>query len=180
MNRCVVCKEPIAAGAGTYLSYGTPPGSYACEGQCTHTADARFRAGQRVDGKGPLHAPGRNEPCPCGSGKKYKKCHMKGDAKPLGCDAPECPDVGLHVSKCSLCAKRYVSCRRHAAKIAETMQGHIVRVHPERIENKVIDAILDNRDAMAVFEQERARAADLWTKFFERLDARRAERGGVS
>ena len=19
---------------------------------------------------------GRNEPCPCGSGKKYKKCHM--------------------------------------------------------------------------------------------------------
>ena len=20
-------------------------------------------------------APGRNEPCPCGSGKKYKKCH---------------------------------------------------------------------------------------------------------
>lgn len=21
------------------------------------------------------HRPGRNEPCPCGSGKKYKKCH---------------------------------------------------------------------------------------------------------
>ena len=21
------------------------------------------------------HAPGRNDPCPCGSGKKYKKCH---------------------------------------------------------------------------------------------------------
>jgi uncharacterized protein len=20
-------------------------------------------------------APGRNDPCPCGSGKKYKKCH---------------------------------------------------------------------------------------------------------
>jgi len=24
---------------------------------------------------------GRNEPCPCGSGKKYKNCHMKADAE---------------------------------------------------------------------------------------------------
>jgi uncharacterized protein YecA (UPF0149 family) len=23
----------------------------------------------------PAHKPGRNDPCPCGSGKKYKKCH---------------------------------------------------------------------------------------------------------
>jgi len=22
---------------------------------------------------------GRNDPCPCGSGKKYKSCHMKND-----------------------------------------------------------------------------------------------------
>jgi hypothetical protein len=22
---------------------------------------------------------GRNDPCPCGSGKKYKKCHLSGD-----------------------------------------------------------------------------------------------------
>jgi len=29
----------------------------------------------------PVHAkkePGRNDPCPCGSGKKYKKCHGRG------------------------------------------------------------------------------------------------------
>jgi preprotein translocase subunit SecA len=25
---------------------------------------------------------GRNDPCPCGSGKKYKNCHMKAEAKP--------------------------------------------------------------------------------------------------
>ncbi len=24
---------------------------------------------------------GRNEPCPCGSGKKYKKCHLGADEK---------------------------------------------------------------------------------------------------
>ncbi|MCH6554570.1 MAG: SEC-C domain-containing protein, partial [Acidobacteria bacterium] len=23
--------------------------------------------------------PGRNDPCPCGSGKKYKKCHLQHD-----------------------------------------------------------------------------------------------------
>jgi preprotein translocase subunit SecA len=33
----------------------------------TATATAPVRAEQRV---------GRNDPCPCGSGKKYKKCHM--------------------------------------------------------------------------------------------------------
>ena len=27
-------------------------------------------------------AVGRNDPCPCGSGKKYKKCHMLGDQGP--------------------------------------------------------------------------------------------------
>ena len=26
-----------------------------------------------------LSSTGRNEPCPCGSGKKYKKCHMAAD-----------------------------------------------------------------------------------------------------
>ena len=24
---------------------------------------------------------GRNDPCPCGSGKKYKNCHMKMEGK---------------------------------------------------------------------------------------------------
>jgi preprotein translocase subunit SecA len=30
---------------------------------------------------------GRNEPCPCGSGKKYKKCHGQPGAPPLGSEA---------------------------------------------------------------------------------------------
>ncbi len=28
-----------------------------------------------------LKTTGRNDPCPCGSGKKYKKCHLDGDEK---------------------------------------------------------------------------------------------------
>jgi preprotein translocase subunit SecA len=27
---------------------------------------------------------GRNDPCPCGSGKKYKNCHMRQQAGPAG------------------------------------------------------------------------------------------------
>ena len=30
--------------------------------------------------------PGRNDPCPCGSGKKYKKCHQDGDAAAASAD----------------------------------------------------------------------------------------------
>jgi hypothetical protein len=28
------------------------------------------------------HTPGRNDPCWCGSGKKYKKCHLDADRQP--------------------------------------------------------------------------------------------------
>lgn len=27
---------------------------------------------------------GRNDPCPCGSGKKYKNCHLPQERKPTG------------------------------------------------------------------------------------------------
>lgn len=33
-------------------------------------------------GSGAVPAVGRNDPCPCGSGKKYKKCHRQADAAP--------------------------------------------------------------------------------------------------
>jgi uncharacterized protein YecA (UPF0149 family) len=31
----------------------------------------------------PENLPGRNEPCWCGSGKKYKKCHVQVDEEKL-------------------------------------------------------------------------------------------------
>ena len=46
-------------------------------------ASRRFGEGFRADGtyrgetiRNPVAAVGRNEPCPCGSGKKFKKCCM--------------------------------------------------------------------------------------------------------
>ncbi len=53
-------------------------------GQAARTTGRRG-AKARTAGDGPTTAPikrerpkvGRNDPCPCGSGKKYKKCHGK-------------------------------------------------------------------------------------------------------
>ncbi len=40
------------------------------------TADATNESSARSD-PNPMFKVGRNDPCPCGSGKKYKKCHGK-------------------------------------------------------------------------------------------------------
>jgi hypothetical protein len=39
---------------------------------------------------------GRNDPCWCGSGQKYKKCHMDADAKagvPMDDDGDDAPEA---------------------------------------------------------------------------------------
>ncbi len=41
------------------------------------TGAAQVFAGKASEALGPVPAVGRNEPCPCGSGKKYKHCHGK-------------------------------------------------------------------------------------------------------
>ncbi len=48
--------------AGAERESGRPPRAGAAA-----APSAPIRSGPRV---------GRNDPCPCGSGKKYKKCHM--------------------------------------------------------------------------------------------------------
>jgi preprotein translocase subunit SecA len=42
----------------------------------TNRSDADARPAPARTSKG---APGRNDPCPCGSGRKYKNCHMRSD-----------------------------------------------------------------------------------------------------
>src|SRR3569623_2174687 len=48
-------------------------------------ADERAAASPRLAGTG------RNDACPCGSGKKYKKCHLIGDEAATA-PIPEAPD----------------------------------------------------------------------------------------
>jgi SEC-C motif len=66
----------VVADVGLLIERGT---------QASHTNDAREAALQTVDYlstlpldralSGPVAVVGRNDPCPCGSGLKYKKCH---------------------------------------------------------------------------------------------------------
>ena len=45
------------------------------------TSRAQAQGGQAMKDPAPAGAPreiGRNDPCPCGSGKKYRKCHGEG------------------------------------------------------------------------------------------------------
>ncbi len=47
----------------------------------THSEDSAFQGGALKKGPAPARKTervGRNDPCPCGSGKKYKKCHGAG------------------------------------------------------------------------------------------------------
>lgn len=48
------------------------------EGQAVNASSANSRAGFKVEQvKSNVEKVGRNDPCPCGSGKKYKHCHGK-------------------------------------------------------------------------------------------------------
>jgi hypothetical protein len=42
---------------------------------------ALAQAAERAGPPPPAKRPGRNDPCWCGSGKKYKKCHMDADLR---------------------------------------------------------------------------------------------------
>ncbi|MDO9372421.1 MAG: SEC-C metal-binding domain-containing protein, partial [Gammaproteobacteria bacterium] len=49
-----------------------------------------------------MSTPGRNDPCPCGSGLKYKKCH--GAVVPMtALVSDEAPDKPRPCGDCSLC-----------------------------------------------------------------------------
>ena len=61
--------EPVGAFSGARAS-GLPQGAFSRKPARTGGDDAPVRTVRRDEPK-----VGRNDPCPCGSGKKYKKCH---------------------------------------------------------------------------------------------------------
>jgi len=66
--------------ANPYANYSTTRESY--DAQAAAQRQAAQAAGRRQGPTQPLKADpkiGRNDPCPCGSGKKYKNCHGKAD-----------------------------------------------------------------------------------------------------
>lgn len=55
-------------------------------------AAASLSPADREKARALLSGTGRNEPCHCGSGKKYKKCHLLGD-EAAAAEPPEAPDA---------------------------------------------------------------------------------------
>ena len=70
----------------------------------TQARDAGYQVVKRDKGKGvelrrDMPKVGRNDPCPCGSGKKYKHCHLKKDRKAQGASAANGRPAGKQSSK---------------------------------------------------------------------------------
>ena len=67
---------------------------------------------------------GRNDPCPCGSGKKYKKCCMETESKVADCfgDQGGAPLHGEIPEGCLHCDKNIFD-RCHKVSLATSLQG---------------------------------------------------------
>src|SRR5271166_495784 len=126
----------------------------------------------------PLPRPGRNDTCPCGSGKKYKHCCLgKPDLTNYGpCDGPgadgmagqdHCGKPSCGVGGCKLCDKRYRHCHSHHEAVQRMLRGHVMRVHPETLPKSEFVKILKNPVMMNGLRQQRDLAPELWQRFFE-------------
>jgi uncharacterized protein YecA (UPF0149 family) len=60
-----------------YAEYGRDMNGPAVSAVGDEETDAVIPFGSRYELPAPAPEIGRNDPCPCGSGKKYKKCCMK-------------------------------------------------------------------------------------------------------
>jgi tetratricopeptide (TPR) repeat protein len=78
------------AGMGAKASEGEEAG------KAPPPTEVKAAGGEKGDGidasRARLSAAGRNDACPCGSGKKYKKCHLIGDETATA-PVPEAPDA---------------------------------------------------------------------------------------
>ncbi len=94
--------------------------------------------------------PGRNDPCPCGSGKKYKKCCLGTASQTPGPTGPEVIEARLLSTICSYYTP---------AAIAEALKpGGMVQIHPYA----AIKLRGDPRLLETVLPEARARLLQLW------------------
>jgi len=73
--------EQVVGGPGSFCVHCQRPGGFAADlkpradkGVCWYQWDPELETFRRSC-EGDYQAPGRNDQCPCGSGKKFKKCH---------------------------------------------------------------------------------------------------------
>lgn len=128
--------------------------------------------------------PDRNDPCPCGSGKKYKKCCLGKEISHGPCNGPPMPgsrgEVDDRCGKdscgsvvCKSCAKKYAHCHEHRGVIHTMMNGHVLRVHPELIPPSQFDKLLKDDVQMDLLRKQAAKSPELWARLFEYIDERK-------
>ena len=119
---------------------------------------------------------GRNDPCPCGSGSKYKKCCLAKAVDCGPCDAPagfdRCGAGSCGAVECRLCGKRYARCHRHHAEVQQMLHGHVLRTHPEMVP-RIVDKLARNPVELAGVLEQARRAPELWSKLVAELEKRR-------
>ncbi len=77
---------------------------------------------------------------------------------------------------CKLCDKTYLSCHAHREVVHVTMNGHVLRVHPETLPQEKFNEILDNKEVMDGLREQRRLAPELWEGFFQFVAQRKRER----
>lgn len=106
---------------------------------------------------------GRNDPCSCGSGKKYKRCCLPNEKPTDFAPCVVCHQQGRGQTDCALCAKRYSFCSAHAADVAQAMHGHHLRVHPESVP-WAVEKIVSDKESLATIREQAERNPELWAK----------------
>lgn len=73
-----------------------------------------------------MTAPGRNDPCPCGSGEKYKKCC--GTIVPIVPQAPKpAPNGARECGSCTACCEGWLAGNIHGHEMKPGTPCHFVR-----------------------------------------------------
>jgi len=120
--------------------------------------------------------PGRNDPCPCGSGKKYKKCCLGksssyGPCDGHGANGSRCGEPATGVLACKFCGKRYAGCKAHHADAHTMMSGHVLRTHPEEVPDS-LDEILRKPEMLAQIGAQYVEDPAPWENLMACLEAR--------
>ena len=115
---------------------------------------------------------GRNEPCPCGSGKKYKRC-----CADKAYDYGPCRMCGLRSSgaiDCKLCGSRHAHCHGHSKDAATSMYGHVIRMHPETLPPEKFDQLLQQEEWLETMRDGAKNEPEQYRKFFDFIEQRAA------
>ncbi len=89
--------------------------------------------------------PGRNDPCHCGSGRKYKHCHLREDGSARVQAMRASPQAGLEIALDWLRAThRKAFERAYETLIDDVWPDHVDALHPEDLEPDLQQATIAN------------------------------------